>query len=181
MNDAVRYDLSKFPTDGQIIYVINDLSFRFYYNSNPNQLEVSWNIFSIAEIEIDLLDGQWRGVSGYSPFFSWSQSQLHPPTNLVRCRIYSTNYQDYLKGAGQGLVMDRPEPCYYDASTGWFCTGNPQTPSDVAIEFAKNCIASLRGDCVVSVWLHAENWKEVSDAIAAHNLKKTKKGWWQWK
>ena len=44
-------------------------------------------------------------------------------------------------------------PIYINKKKGWVCIGNPKNNAKEMIEFAPNCIASLKDQEIIAIWL----------------------------
>ena len=139
------------PPGGQLVYRRNEFSF----DTEPSE---GGRAISIAVNEVQLFvddGGRVIYVSGYCPYHGWDQTSLTTPKyrrgDLI---VVDLNPGSIPTGMGFGLNdLSSRWPVYVNPQ-GWVCIGDSADQGDQAVEFAPNCVAVLRGDSLVALWLH---------------------------
>ena len=148
---------------GRLVYEIDDCSFNFLYEESIFSKGRSWICFGdYIQVAIDLHNGQLLGASGLSNYKMWAITSLIIPKIKCSSGLVLNEYDELVNGAAYAGEGDKHnfESKYYDPKSGWFCTGNPAT--EIAVQFATNCFASLDGHRVDALWLHPENWRDIN-------------------
>lgn len=155
------------PVPGCLTYELGDFSFSFVYATEIIPARATWPAgvavlcFGRIEIDLQLHDGQWLGGGGLTNYEKWTRCTLTTPEPVYNCGLFSDDFGWAQRGVGYGVDDTHFENQYFDALTGWFCTGDPTARAAIVVQFATNCMASLRDGRVVAIWLHPENWRTI--------------------
>ena len=134
----------------QLLYIRDEYS--FYCEDIPTTRGVS---FVVNDIELWFDDdGQVLYVDGYCPYQGWQQTSLRVPAYVsAGLFMVSPDPMDVQSGTAIRLNdLDTSWPVHVNAE-GWVCIGDPSDHGDVAAEFSPNCVAVLKGDALIALWL----------------------------
>jgi hypothetical protein len=134
----------------QLLYLRNEYS--FYCENRPSGRGVS---VSVDEVQLWINDdGQILYVDGYCAYQGWLHTPLRVPTHIsAGLVLVSPEPKSVQSGTGIGLNdLSCRWPVHVNAE-GWVCIGDPAAHGDQAVEFASNCVAVLKGDSMVALWL----------------------------
>lgn len=94
-------------------------------------------------------------VDGYCSYRIWRPTQLLPPTYFSAGLMVITP-TDFVTGAAFRLNELNSDmwPMYVNKKKCWICIGDPVNQGDQAIEFAPNCVAVLKNNSLIALWLH---------------------------
>ena len=134
----------------QLLYLKDEYS--FYCENGPSSRGVS-----ILVNEVELFfddDGQILYVDGYCPYQGWLQTPLDVPAyTSAGLILISPEPESVPSGTAVGLNDLSSRWQVYVNAEGWVCIGDPANHGDQAVEFASNCVAVLKGDFLVALWL----------------------------
>jgi hypothetical protein len=153
------------PIQGCLTYELGDYSFRFVYATEIVPARAIWPggvatlCFGQLQVDLHLYDGQWLGADGYTNHEMWTRCRLSAPEPVISCGLFLEDFAWAQRGVGYGVDDAHFENRYFDAQSGWFCTGDLTARATVVVQFATNCFASMRDGRVVAIWLHPENWR----------------------
>jgi len=134
----------------QLLYLKNEYS--FYSENTPDLRGVSVLVNDVELFFDD--DGQILYVSGYCPYQEWQKTPLVVPAYLsAGLVLVSPEPKSVPSGTSIGINDLNSRWYVYVNVEGWICIGDPADRGDQAVEFAPNCVAVLKGDFLVALWL----------------------------
>jgi hypothetical protein len=148
-------DTTQSPVDTTVVYRAADCAF----DSEPRPADCAYAL-GVNEVEL-MMDEEESGryrvvfVTGYCPYWGWRSAKLEHPRHAPRGVLYYVAPGGtLLPGVTVGITSRESRwPIFFDCESGWVCLG-PHEIEGVAVEFAPGCVAILRSDQVVAVWLH---------------------------
>lgn len=112
------------------------------------------------QLEIDY-EGKIMYVWGLCPLIIYEETNEFPFEYKTASLIALLDKPPIL-GISYRLNEDHRWPIYINKKKGWVCIGNPQIQNKLLIEFAPNCVAAIKGETLVAVWLHP---KELPNSV----------------
>jgi hypothetical protein len=134
----------------QLLYLQDEYS--FYCEHRPSGRGVSIAVNELALWFDD--DGQVLYVDGYCPHQGWQHTSLRVPTYVsAGLIVVSPDPKSVQSGTAIGLNDLSTRWSVHVSREGWVCIGDPAEHGDQAVEFAPNCVAVLKGDSLIALWL----------------------------
>ena len=158
------------PCSGHFWYESRDNSFTFEYR-NAVSLDYenvvlirnhAWLRFGVIEVAVSCNNGQLHGVSGYTGPRTWTDSSLMPVCPILSSSLTFEDFDQCQIGVGYTMECAGLESVKYNSKSGWAHIGDGTAAFDSLVEFATNCCAAIHGRRIVAIWLHPENWRDLS-------------------
>ncbi len=136
-----------------LIYRENDYSFDIepYYDYGFASILVN-----DLQLEIDD-NGRVLYVWGLCPLIEYEVTTESPQNYRSRTLAVALNTPPPIPGTAHRLNKNERWPVYVNKNQGWVCIGCPKIVDKQLIEFAPNCIAAMKGQEVMAIWLHPLN------------------------
>jgi len=154
-------DMTQPLTETTLIYRAGDYAF----DSDPHPADCAYAI-GVNEVELMMNDEDDRGeyrvvfVMGYCPYFGWQSTKLEPPHAHRGVLYYIAEGGILVPGITLGVTsLESRWPVFADLEGGWVCLG-PHETQGMAVEFAPGCVAILRENELVALWLHPRELPE---------------------
>lgn len=140
------------PTDGRLVYRPDEYSFDFL----PRP--VGGRSIGIADLQMGVDEsGRVVSVWGLCPHPSWAVERLTEPRR-VQAGLVADGVERLRLGQSKPLAVGLGWPVAHDSDTGWICVGVPDSSRyEQCVEFASGCIAALKDNTLVALWLHPED------------------------
>ena len=135
--------------DVQLVYRRTEYSFNAA-GLRPPECKAS---IAINEVQLEYGDDRHvRCVTGYCPYQGWKETNWSPPL-YSKAGLIVLNPQEIIPGVAVGLndLTSRWE--VHVNRDGWVCLGEPSERGLQAVEFAPDCVAVLKGNTLVGLWL----------------------------
>jgi hypothetical protein len=148
-------------TETTLIYCARDYTF----GTDPHPADCAYAI-GVNEVELMMDDedapGEYRVVfvTGYCPYFGWQLTRLDPPHAPRGVLCYTAEGGILVPGITLGVTsLESRWSVFADLESGWVCLGAHETQG-LAVEFAPGCVATLRENELVALWLHPRELPE---------------------
>ena len=130
-----------------LVYDTDEYSFR----PEPfSEYAYSSILINFLELTIDF-EGTLLGVIGYCPLIHYKEVREYPKSfssNAVKACF------DKELIPGISLELNRNWPVFLNKEHHWVCLGDPSTVDMRMVEFAPNCVATLKDKELIAIWLH---------------------------
>jgi hypothetical protein len=141
-------DPSKQITGADLVYVPRD----FAFNVVPLPGDASGTLlFGMLELHVNLTDYRVVYVWGYAPYLGWKLTSLNPPPSKRAALVVQDVRLE--PGIARRLTAPEEKQGHVDIKTGWVCLGDPNAQGE-AVEFASGCIAIVKDEQLLTLWLH---------------------------
>jgi hypothetical protein len=150
-----KFVSQKWPDNFAMIYLPDEYSF----SADP---QPSGGVTSILvnDLQLEIDDfGRLLYVWGLCPHTSWLPSEEEPP-EYVQGLLIVDNEKILIPGISHRLTGNTRWPVFANANTGWICIRDSAWKGDLskAVEFGPGCVAVLRDQQLVALWLHPRSF-----------------------
>jgi hypothetical protein len=136
---------------GRLVYRNDEQSFDFQ-GMRPNGVAS----LLVNDLQLELNEaGLVLYVWGLCPRATWLPAQNEPPV-FQRRTLSAQLGEGIVPGVSKRISGEAAWPVHENTVSRWICVGDPGAVGhhDSGIEFAAGCVAVLRRDTLVSLWLH---------------------------
>ncbi|MDP1978692.1 hypothetical protein [Undibacterium sp.] len=111
----------------------------------------------VNDLQLEMTDqGEIIYVWGLCPMGHYKKIEVFPK-HLQNKAIFAVLESTPQLGVSYRLNPRERWPTFINLNEGWICIGNPELSGRLLIEFAPKCVASMKGEEIVAIWLKPVN------------------------
>jgi Immunity protein 26 len=148
-------------------YILDPVFYLMYredgeeFDTEPFEREMGGTAILINDIEFEVnTEGRITVLCGYCPLTSAGKTKNFPK-KYKRSALYVSFEGDDGSADSRILTKKGQWPVHINEKKGWVCLGNPELKGLQLIEFGPDCIASLKGEDLVAIWLQPQFIKKI--------------------
>lgn len=154
----IRIQYEKNQSDFELIYRKEDYSIDIEEKQNKGFTSV---LINDLQLEIDDT-GKIIYVWGLCPIINFEKTD-ESPHDYKAGSLYFLLSKPLTPGISLRLNEENRWPLYVNTKKSWICLGDPEMEG-IMIEFSPNCIATIKENEVIAIWLHPKNLPFLSGA-----------------
>ena len=140
-----------------------DFNFTIIYRHEEYSFDVEESIeghdftsIMVNDLQLEINDeGKIIYVWRLCPLIEFAKTDEFP-REYKSCNLVAILDKPPIPGISYRINETERWPIYINKKKGWVCIESPNTKNKQLIEFAPNCVATMEGQEIVAVWLHAK-------------------------